>query len=241
MDVTTKAVALRSTDYKENDKMVLLYSLEYGKISVQAKGVRKQSAKLKYASDQFCFGQYELVKTNDRFTLKTCDQLESFFALREDIVAYYAACVVAECLVNYTEEGQSEPKVFVATLKALQALVSGVEPLTVALKFVLDFLRFAGFGLDFSHCVVWEQQSLKMFLDFSRGGVVCEQCRSADSIPLNPQMVTSLKMLDSLSYDKLKNLSCPLDLLKDALNLCNRYISHNFYPLKTVNELIKLA
>ena len=215
MDVTTKAVALKATDYKENDKMLLLYSLEYGKISVQARGVRKSNAKLKFACDQFCFGQYELASVNDRFTLKTCDQLESFFALREDIVAYYAACVVAECLVNYTEEGQSEPKIFVTTLKALQALVSGVNPLTVALKFVLDFLRMSGFGLDFQDDTL--------------------------ALPANPQVLASMQMLDSLPYDKIKNLVYPQDTLKDALGFCNKYISHNFYPLRTVNELIKLA
>ena len=43
MDVTTKAVVLKSTDFKESDKYVLLYSLEYGKISVHARGVRKNS------------------------------------------------------------------------------------------------------------------------------------------------------------------------------------------------------
>ena len=214
MDVTTKAVALKTTDYKENDKMVLLYSLEYGKISVQAKGVRKSSAKLKFACDQFCFGQYELVKSGDRFTLKTCDQLESFFALREDIVAYYAACVVAECLVNYTEEGQSEPKLFVTTLKALEALVNNVNPLTVALKYVLDFLRLAGFGLDLSE----------------NGGVSA-----------NAQVVACVRNLGGLAYDKLDNLDCPQATMKEALATCNRYLSHNFYPLKTVNELIKLA
>lgn len=240
MDVTTKAVALRATDYRENDKMVLLYSLEYGKISVQAKGVRKSNAKLKFACDQFCFGQYELVKSGDRFTLKTCDQLESFFSLREDVVVYYAACAVAECLVNYTEEAQSEPKVFIATLKALQALVNGTEPLTVTLKFIVDFLRFAGVGLDFSHCAVCEQKSLKLFLDAGRGAV-CENCRGADSIAVIPQIVTSFNMLDSVSYDKLKNLNYPLDVLKDALNLCNKYLAHTIYPLKTVAELIKLA
>ena len=91
MDVTTKAIALRATDYKENDKFVVLYSLEYGKISVHARGVRKGNAKLRYAADQFCFGNYELAVGGDRYTLRNCEQLTSFYALREDIVAYYAA------------------------------------------------------------------------------------------------------------------------------------------------------
>ncbi|MBQ8505506.1 MAG: recombination protein O N-terminal domain-containing protein, partial [Clostridia bacterium] len=46
MDITTKAIALRATDIKEHDKYILLYSLEHGKISVHARGIRKPSAKL---------------------------------------------------------------------------------------------------------------------------------------------------------------------------------------------------
>ena len=46
MDVTTQAIALRNTDVNENDKLILLYSLEYGKITVHAKGIRKSTAKL---------------------------------------------------------------------------------------------------------------------------------------------------------------------------------------------------
>ena len=134
MEVTTRAIAISATDYKENDKYILLYSLEYGKISILARGIRKAAAKLRFAADQFCFGQYELAVTGDRFTLKTCEQLESFFSLREDIVAYYAACTVAESLMNYTEEGQSEPPLFVETLKALETLSCGVNPLLVTLR-----------------------------------------------------------------------------------------------------------
>ena len=123
MDIITKAIALKTTDYGESDKFILLYSLDYGKISVHAKGIRKAKAKLKFAGDTFCFGNYEIAQTGDRFVLKTCEQLESFYTLREDIVAYYSACAIAECLVNYTEEGQSEPPLFLETLRALEQLV----------------------------------------------------------------------------------------------------------------------
>lgn len=241
MDVTTKAVALRAIDYKENDKMVLLYSLEYGKISVHAKGVRKSSAKLKFACDQFCFGQYELAQNGDRFTLKTCQQLESFYNLREDVFAYYAACTIAECLINYTEERQNDAQIFVVLLKALSQLSSNVEPLLVTLKFILDFLDLDGFKLDFSRCAVCGEKNVKMFLDTEKGGAVCDGCRSVNSFAVSARVVSVCKMLDGLSYDKLKNLSFPLDILKEALTMCEKYVSHSFSPLKSLAELIKLA
>ena len=241
MDVTTRAVALKATDYKENDKLVLLYSLEYGKISIHAKGVRKSGAKLKFACDQFCFGQYELAQTGGRFTLKTCQQLESFYALREDILAYYAACTIAECLINYTEEGQNDPNVFVVLLRALEQLTVGENPLLVTLKFILDFLELDGFKLNFNDCSVCGKTHAKLFLDVERGGIVCDDCRGVRSQQISAKVIACCKMLDGLPYGKLKNLNFTSDMLKEALNLCQIYLSHSFIPLVSLNELCKLA
>lgn len=241
MDVTTKALALRATDYKENDKFILLYSLDYGKITVHAKGIRKSNAKLKFAADQFCFGQYELAKLDDRFTLKTCDQLESFFSLREDIVVYYSACTVAECLANYTEEGQAEPNVFVETLKALQALTNGVEPLLVTLRYVLAFVEIQGFKLQLNGCLACGKSVKKLYLDLQRGGLVCDTCRSPDSLLISPRVVAACQMIDGMPYDRLQNLNITREILKDALEMCYKYVSHSFSPLKSLSELLKLA
>ena len=241
MDVTTKAVALKATDYNENDKLILLYSLDYGKITVHAKGIRKANAKLKFAADQFCFGQYELAKIDDRFTLKTCDQLESFYTLREDVVVYYSACTIAECLANYTEEGQAEPNVFIETLKALQALTNGVEPLLVTLRYVLAFVEMQGFKLQLGGCLACGKSSKKLYLDLQRGGLVCDECRSPDSSPVSPRALAACQMLEHMPYDRLQNLNFTGEILKDALETCYKYVSHSFSPLKSLSELIKLA
>lgn len=240
MDVTTKAVALKATDYKENDKLVCLYSLEQGKISVHAKGVRKGGAKLKFACDQFCFGQYELAQNGTRFTLKTCEQLHSFYELREDVFAYIAACVIAECIVNYTEEGEADAGVFVTLLKALEQLLGGVNALLITLKFILEFLKLEGFSLDFSKCSVCGASNVPLFLDSQRGGVVCDGCRSADSVRVDSAVVSLCKMVESLPMEKIKNLNVADSLSKQALQVCGRYIAHSFSPLKSLSELLKL-
>lgn len=240
MDVTAKALVLRATDYKENDKLVLLYSLEYGKITVHAKGVRKSNAKLKFAVDQFCFGQYELSKTDDRFTLKTCEQYESFYSLREDVVVYYAACSVAENIVNYIEEGQPEPSVFVETLKALACLTDGVEPMLVTLRFLLEFWRLQGYYLLMDRCSVCGNTSAKLFLDLQRGTTVCENCRGAESASVSPRTFVACKLIREMPYDRLKNIDFSLEVIKDCLRVCNKYISCNNMPLKSLNELIAL-
>lgn len=240
MDVTTKALALRATDYKENDKLVSLYSLDHGKISVHAKGVRKNGAKLKFAADQFCFGVYELAKTNDRYTLKTCDQLESFFSLRENIESYYAACAIAECLINFTEEGQSEPKVFVETLYALKTLCEGVDARLVISRFLAEFLKLEGFGLSFSRCQVCSSPSKNLFWDNEKGGIACENCVSADFTPISPKTLSALVLTDGLPYGKLGSLKLDDITKNDCVALCEKLAAKNFFPLKSLKEFIKL-
>lgn len=240
MDVTVKAIALRAADYKENDKLVLLYSLEYGKISVHARGVRKGTAKLKFAVDQFCFGQYELSCRDDRYTLKTCEQLESFYSLREDVERYYCACVIAEMLVNFTEEGQSDSVLFVETLRALEALACGTQPLAVCLRYILSFLKISGFALNLNACSACGSKSGKLFLDFEKGGLACDGCRTAASVTVSPRALSACKMADGISYDKLNNLNFTAEVAKDALSFLHKYVSHAFSPVKSLSELLKL-
>lgn len=240
MDVTTKAIALRATDYKENDKFVVLYSLEYGKISVHARGVRKGNAKLRYAADQFCFGNYELAASGDRYTLRNCEQLTSFYTLREDIVAYYAACAVAECLLYCTEDGQSEPQLFVETLRVLEYLTDGANPLLAVSRFLLRFLEVEGFKLDFSRCAACGQRIAKAYLDVHRG-VLCEACRTLDSIPASKLVSATCAMVSGIDYPRLNNVNMPLASQKEVLSTLGKYLSAAFRPLKSIEELIKIV
>lgn len=241
MDVTTKAVVLKATDCKENDKYILLYSLEYGKISVLARGIRKPRAKLRFAADQFCFGQYELAQTGEHYTLKTCEQLESFYDLREDVVRYFSACTVAESLMNYTEEGQSEPPLFVETLKALQTLSCKVNPLLVTLRFLLKFFEISGFKLQLDSCVMCGKSDKRYFLNLQRGGLVCDNCREIDNTAVSARAHACCKMVENIDYGKLGCITVSTDILKEALAVCYKYISHGYFPLKSLDELIKLV
>ncbi len=241
MDVTTKAIALKTTDFNESDKFITLFSLEYGKISVRARGIRKGTAKLRFCADQFCFGQYELVRsTDDRYTLKNCDQIESFYSIRQDIVVYYSACVMAECLCNFTQEGQSDPTLFIQFLKALRCLVEGVDPLVVTARFLFGFLKSQGYGADFTHCNQCGSKN-KLFFSTESGQTLCDNCRGQNSISISARVASASGLIDDVPYEKLSGLHFTGECLKDLLGVLGKYYAFTYSPLKTLTELIKLA
>lgn len=241
MDVTTQAITLKASDYKENDKLLLIYSLDLGKITVHARGIKKATAKLKFAGEPFCFGNFDLAVSRDRYTLKTCEQTESFYSLREDFVAFYAGCTILETLAVMETEGQANPQVFVATLKSLSQLASGINPKLVALHFVITYLDLCGYKLQPNFCVTCQGKlDGKAYLDLAQGGFVCQNCQTPNAVVVSRSAKALFDLLDGLPVDKLKNVNATGNQLKECLQILSTYLAHDFAKNKSLAELCKM-
>lgn len=238
MDTTTKGITLTSYDYKDNDKHIVLYTAQYGKITVLARGIRKAKAKLKYASHPFCFGDFQLNNTRDRYTLIGCSQIESFWELTQDVDRYYGGCVMVDSVASICQEGQANSQVLLLLLQYLKALDSGVNVLVAVVAFLLQLLQIEGYQLNVDRCNVCGNKP--SYLDLHIGGVVCGDCRTASSITMPTRVVTVLKLLSDMPTNKLGNLNIPNTQLKETLQILDSYISHSLTKIKTIPQLIRL-
>lgn len=241
MDLTTQAITLKATDYKDNDKLLQIYSVDLGKLTVHARGIKKATAKLKFAGEPFCFGNFQLVATRDRYTLATCEQIESFYSLREDLVAFYAGCSILETLAVMETDAQPNPQVFVATLKSLSQLTSGVNPKLVALHFVMGYLALCGYKLQPNLCVTCQQRlDGKAYLDLSQGGFVCQNCQTPNAVVVSRPAKALFDLLDGLPVEKLKNVNATSNQVKECLQVLSTYLSYSFGKIKSLSELAKM-
>ena len=53
MEIKTEAIVLHTVDYKDNDKLLTLFSPTLGKITAGIRGVKKPTAKLAFAAQPF--------------------------------------------------------------------------------------------------------------------------------------------------------------------------------------------
>ncbi len=151
MEVKTDAIVLQTVDYQENDKILTLFSPSLGRITVGAKGVKKQKAKLAFAAQPFCFAEYILAEKGGRYTMTGAYLHESFFSLRYDIVRFYAACALAEICLTVLYERESHEGLFIALIEGLKALaLSDEDAAEAVLGFGLVALRESGYPIDLS-------------------------------------------------------------------------------------------
>jgi DNA repair protein RecO (recombination protein O) len=238
MEVKVNALMLRACDYKDNDKILTLLTAELGKISAGIKGVKKFGAKLKFAAQPFCFAEYILSKSGDRYTVIQASEIESFYDLRTDINKFYAASAVCEGALALTLEGEENNSLFYECVNALSGMCTGDE-CDVLIKFLLNILTACGYGIGLDNCtecgnVLLSQE--KMRFDMDSGAFTCWDCGNgtgASGVTYNVLRAASGK-----TYDK--TFITP-DGKKRALRLLREYLTYKTdAKLLSLSEYIRL-
>lgn len=196
-----QAIVLRSIDYKDNDKLVSLYTLERGKLFASLKGVKKAGAKLKHAGEPFCFGEFMIAGRGSgesaTHVITGLSVTEFFFDIASDIDKFYAGSIILEVLdaAGLFDEGNKD--LFLESLSALKNLAfSGTNRLVVLLRFMLRVLRISGYR------------------------------QYPEVVP--PAVLNTLRLITEQPEDALGNLSFSENILTDSVYRLGDYISAQF-------------
>lgn len=228
MSIKVKAIVIGSYDYKEKDKRVTLFTLEKGKIYAILKSVKSKNAKLKFAKELFCFGDF-FIETPS-MVVTGVDVENSFFEITQNIDKYFVACAILEILNTTLKENEINSALFLETLKALGMVAYGdVNDKYVLIKFLLSIFSNMGYMFALSNCsVCGEKFSGKRYLNLDFGEVVCVGCKSANCIEISPRAGTALKLLNDTDYDKLSTLKLSKGSEDEVLNILNINFDRRF-------------
>lgn len=203
--VKVTAICSRSIDYREYDRLLELISLEQGKITAVIRGVKKPTAKLKYASRPFCFGNYMLAKTNGRYTVCDLTEIENFSELSDDLEKFYAASAMLELLSKTLAEGQANAEAVIATIKALKAICfEQKQPFAALNEAIIEILRSLGFELNFDFCASCGSEITGRAFFTEQSGVLCEACFQPYSVEFSKNDLESLKNPDGKAPQDIK-------------------------------------
>ncbi|MGN0822405.1 MAG: DNA repair protein RecO [Candidatus Gallimonas sp.] len=176
MEWKTDALLLRATDYGENDRMATLLTAERGKIGAALKGVKKAGAKLKFAAQPFCFAEYVFAERAGRNTVVSASLHDGFYALREDVGAYYAAAAVCEVCDRLMYEGMVNARLLIAAVSALGEMASG-EPTFPLVRFLTQAYALAGYPVTVGECPsCGKTPDERPRFDFASGSFFCSEC-----------------------------------------------------------------
>ena len=226
-DFKINGIVLNAKDYSEKDKLVTLFTLELGKITAKLKGVKSSKAKLKYAGQPFCFGEWVLNKTGDHYTVVSCSIIDTFYELTSDYELMLCATKFLKLINLVFKSGIINEKLFITLINALKIILyDSCEKDLVLVKFYIDFLNMAGYGVDFSYCSRCGKNFINdVYFDLKTGGVVCMHCSNNDSdIYLSKQEFAYLKLISSTELKKINTIRIQGDILRQIKGLIEKKI-----------------
>jgi len=229
-EVKIKAIVLSNTDYKEKDKIVNLFSLELGLVSIMIKNCRTSSYKLKFAYSPFSFAEFELLKKGEMFTLKNATIIENFYVLCEDYNKYIVSSVILETLLKTNKLYEANHLLFLNTLKILNNLAfEEIDIYILLLKFLIGTLKVNGFKLNFKFCNSCQNLYInKIYLNLSTGEFECGSCKSNYSIIVEHEIFEVLKKISNSEIENLVLIEENEKIIKDALKLIILNIENRF-------------
>ena len=223
-------VVIKTQDYRENDKLVWLYTDNLGKITMIAKGAKKSKSKLFASTIPLCYGEYLLFKGKSLFVLQEGKINNSFQGLLDNLDKLTYSSYICELIDIALVEGEKNIQVFKEFLTTLYLLNTDALDYELLIRyFELKLLKATGYGLNLDNCVCCGKKiNVSNYIDVSNFGGICESCIRENGMYLSRGAYNSLKFLINTSPDKIYRLKISNDIKKEIEKITFYIISHNY-------------
>jgi DNA repair protein RecO (recombination protein O) len=191
-----EAVVLRHIDWGEADRLLILYSLESGKLRAVAKGVRRPRSRKAGHLEPFNRAALQLARGRDLPIVTQADTLDAYLPLREDLVLTTLAAYVVELLDRFTYEEGENRALYRLLIDTLGRLCTANNPDLAVRFYEMRLLDLVGFRPQLTTCVKCgsQIQAEDQFFSAELGGVLCPKC-GADAGGARRVSVQALKYL----------------------------------------------
>ncbi|BBB92799.1 DNA repair protein RecO [Methylomusa anaerophila] len=238
MEYQTEAILLAVRNWGDADRMVTLFSREYGKITAIAYGARRSKSKLGGCLQPFSHLDLSLSFAKLKRGLdsvKQCEIMTSFRELREDLTLLAYGNFLAELVSELWPEREKDFNAFYILLHAYHLLLVR-NPRITTLAAAWQLLSLAGFQPSFDRCLYCEKDLIfPAFIDVRAGGVVCPHCDHYQLPEITRQVRDLIGNLIRLDWNNPGNFSINGKVLNQAESILCSFL--RFQLDKDLNSL----
>jgi len=145
----SRGVIIKKTNLGNTDRLITVYSKDFGKILVKAKSVRKNQAKLKGHLELFLYSHLMIAPGRGFDIITGAETIESFPGLHDRLsslaVGYYLAELIDKLIVG-PEKDENIWALFLSSLSQLNQI--DCDTRTIVSNFESGLVEFLGYGTE---------------------------------------------------------------------------------------------
>ena len=212
-----KGIVISENNMNDFDKMITILTPN-GKIGCSAKGARRTKSLLLAGTQFLCFGDFLLYKGNDIYSVNSCEPIEIFYNIRNDLDKLMIAAEITKIINDVTTENQNTYNILKLYLNTLYTLSEKEkDPNLIISIFKLRLLKILGFTPNVEECVCCNNKEDIKYFSFKYNGFKCSGCGKIDKGAVEISEGTYKSIIYAVKADikKLYSITVPENIIKE--------------------------
>lgn len=198
MIVSTHAIVLNKKNYSDSSLICDLFSKDYGKVTIIAKGAKSiknpLGALLQPLNYIECIYYYK--SSRNIQTLKEASIINKYYAIENDYKKMQYGLTIVDLInqINYVECPSAI--IFRLTYKILESLdnVKNIYINILFIFFLLQYLIYLGYRPSVKKCIQCNEKIVSGKFDYSIGQITCNTCSNSNLI-IDTESLSIIKFL----------------------------------------------
>ena len=191
-----EGIVLSRRDFGEADRLITIFTREYGKLEHIAKGVRRPRSRK--AGHLELFTRLRLLAARGRGldVITQVEAIETYPHLGKDLQLVGQASYVLELVKHFAVQGDVNQELYRLLVGTLDRLNSGDPPSKITRHFELRLLDLAGYSPELFRCgqCQLEIKPEAQYFSYIDGGILCPNC-GREQRGIRPITLPALKVL----------------------------------------------
>jgi DNA repair protein RecO (recombination protein O) len=226
----TQAIIIKQIKLGEADKILTIYTPEFGKLKAVAKGACRPRSKLGGNVEPLTYSLVLLAKGRNFDIVTQSQTIDGFLALKSDLWRMACGLYILELIDSFTMEHSENRPLFDLLLDTLHQLCQADSSEIILRYFELHLLQYLGYRPQLQQCVNCDSP-LKPVVNFfspGRGGILCPRCSGKEpmSCPLSVDALKILRFWQNCDYTIAKRVKIKSELSLELEQILQWYIEY---------------
>lgn len=240
---TTEALVIKEMNVGESDRLVTLFTRDYGIIKAFAAGAKNIKSKKGAATSLLTYSSFTILDKKGTYRIYEAAPIAQFFTLGSDIEVLTLSQYFCELAYEFAEEGKPSPELLRLILNSLHFLNRDKRypPLIKAIT-ELRCAVISGYSPDLVACQnCGEFESDIMYFNTDDGFLCCKECMGDTSgIPISRTELSAMRHIVYSEFSKLYSFEIPNENADRLSKITEKYITvhtdYRFSALDFYNE-----
>lgn len=238
-----EGLVLRTTDYGESNKIVVIFTRENGKIGAMARGAKKPNSRLASVSQPLTYGHFLVMLGSGLGSLQQGEIIHPLKSLKQDIFLTAYASYLVELTDKATEERKRNPYLFELLIQTLTYMDEGLDPQVLTNIYEMKLLNSFGLYPILDGCAICKETEGTFAFSIKEGGFICHRCIHNDPhhLKISPSVARLLRLFYYIDIHRLGSINVKDETKREIKKVIDAYYEeYSGLQLKTKKFLTQL-